>query len=346
MRYCWPIWYSIILAIGLAGASATNADDPRAVALAKEVRDKGWIAYSARSPQRDWDLFLCRPDGSKVRDITNSPEVSEAAPRFSPDGKKLLYRRFPKDTKINHDKWGFKGELVIANADGTNATVLGKDGEFPWASWSPDGKRIACLTLKGITIVDVATNEVVGKLPRKGMYQQLTWSSDGQAFCGVSNNFGEMWTVVRMDAKTGEMNPVNAFQNCTPDWFPDSRRMIFSHRPKQTANKGYGWTQLWMADADGTKRRLVYGEDGRHVYGGATSPDGEYVLFTSCPQDGGGSEKDGAPMGLMRFADVPTITGESKDLRKVHPDTKDGPVLSLPVAWEPHWTYADVVTAP
>jgi len=35
-----------------------------------------------------------------------------------------------------------------------------------------------------------------------------------------------------------------------------------------------------MADADGENRRLVYAEDGRHVYGGHVSPDGKYLLFT------------------------------------------------------------------
>jgi len=28
------------------------------------------------------------------------------------------------------------------------------------------------------------------------------------------------------------------------------------------------------------ERGLVYGEDGRHVYGGCISPDGKFVLFT------------------------------------------------------------------
>ena len=59
------------------------------------------------------------------------------------------------------------------------------------------------------------------------MYQQLFWSPDGKWFCGVTNNLGEMWTVARMDAVTGEINAVNTFQNCTPDWFcelPASRR--------------------------------------------------------------------------------------------------------------------------
>lgn len=336
----WFGWVVLCAAQASFGAEAQSRPDPQAAALAKEVHDKGWIAYSARSPKDDWDLFLCRPDGSDVQNITNTPECSEAAPRFSPDSTKMLYRRFAKETKIDHDKWGFQGELMLANADGSNAAAVGQDGDYPWASWSPDGKQIACLTKKGIQIIDLTTKKVVREIPRKGMYQQLFWSADGKWFCGVTNNLGEMWTVARLDAATGEINAVNTFQNCTPDWFFDSKRVIFSHRPK--GQEGNGWTQLWLADGDGKNRKLIYGEDGLHVYGGATSPDDKYVLCTTSEGDGGGSEKSGAPMHVIRLADTPMITGESKDLRKVHPDTKSGPVLNLPVGWEPHWTYTDV----
>jgi hypothetical protein len=72
-------------------AHATWAEDPGA--LAREVRDKGWIAYAARSDKGDWDLFLCRPDGSNVRNITHTPDANEGYPLFSRDGKRMLYRR-------------------------------------------------------------------------------------------------------------------------------------------------------------------------------------------------------------------------------------------------------------
>ena len=74
-------------------------------------------------------------------------------------------------------------------------------------------------------------------------------------------------------------------------------------------------------------RKLVYGEDGRHVYGGCVSPDGKYVLFTGNMKEDGDPGNAGAPMGLMRLADAPIIAGESKDLRALHPDAKSGPVL-------------------
>ena len=71
--------------------------DPRIPALAAEVRSKGWIVYSARSEAGDWDLFLIRPDGSSRQNITNTPDHGEAAPRFSPNGRRLLYRRLVAD---------------------------------------------------------------------------------------------------------------------------------------------------------------------------------------------------------------------------------------------------------
>lgn len=329
--------------VALAGAA-----DPRTAQLASEVSHRGWIVLSARTEKGDWDLFLMRPDGSQRRNMTATPDFSEVGGRFSPDGKRLLYRRIPIEIKFNHDWWGRAGQLVIAQADGSAPVVY---GEFPWASWSPDGRQIACLEKTGIVIYDVSTKQIVRKLDRKGIYQQLFWSPDGKWFTGTANTYGESWTVVRMNAATGEINAVVKFQNCTPDWMPDSRHVIYSSRPAKQEEAdaaltsasgqpaGYGWTQLWTASADGSSRSLVYGEDGRHIYSGAASPDGRYVLFTRALSDGG---EHTAEIHLMRMADAPGIGGASFALRKLHPGAKSGTLLPLGPGWEPHWTYARI----
>ena len=179
-------------------------------------------------------------------------------------------------------------------------------------------------------------------MDRKGFFQQMTWSPDGKWLVGVANSLEMAWAIGRMEIASGAMNAVSAGDCCTPDWFPDSGRVIFSRRPSGQEGSQYGWTQLWMADADGKNRRLVYGEDGRHVYGGLVSPDGKYVVFTGNDQEDGDPGHRGAPMGLMRLADAPTIGGPSPALRKLHGATKDGPTLALPVGFEPHWTYAQL----
>jgi Tol biopolymer transport system component len=235
---------------------------------------------------------------------------------------------------------------VIANSDGSSPKEFGGEGDLPWASWSPDGKEFACLSLKGITFVDASTGKATRTLKRNGFFQQLTWSPDGEWLSGVSNSFGAAWSVARMNAKTGKANAVSTTDNCTPDWFPDSKRMIFSNRHASDRALGnHGWTQLWMASADGNSPQLVYAEDGRHIYGGHVSPDGKYALFTGNPQEDGDPSNDGAPMALMRLSDAPIIRGDSPSMRSLYPDARTGPVLSLPNGWEPCWTYHEILNA-
>lgn len=319
-----------------------SAGDEHTARLATEVRTKGWIAFAARSEAGDWDLFLMRPDGSVRQALTHTPEWNEAAPQFSRDGNRLLYRRLKRAETIEGNRYGEQGALVLAKSNGSAQRVLAADGQLPWASWSPDGQELAILELKGVSIVDSETGHVRRTFPRRGFFQQMTWSPDGQWLLGVANSFGTGWSIAKMNAVSGEVSPINTVDCCTPDWFPRGEAVIFSWRPPgQKANQGNGWTQLWRAQADGKTRQLVYGEDGRHIYGGNVSPDGQYVLFSGNPQEDGDPEHAGAPMGLIRLADAPIITGQSEELRAKHPGAKNGPVLSLPRGWEPCWTFSE-----
>jgi dipeptidyl aminopeptidase/acylaminoacyl peptidase len=304
--------------------------------LANEVANKGWIVFPARSEHGD-------PDGSHCRPLTRTSEWNEAAPQFSRDGRKLLYRRLKRDEKIEGNRYGEQGCLVVVNTDGTGERILGADGELPWASWSPDGQEFATLSIRGVTFVDSTTGQVRRTFPRKGLFQQLTWSPDGTSLIGVANSFGTGWSIARMNAENGEVTAVNTVDCCTPDWFPDAHAVIFSWRPPgQKTNRGIGWTQLWRADADGKNRRLIYGEDGRHIYGGHISPDGQYALFTGNPEEDGDPQHAGAPMGLVRLSDTPIIGGASPELRAHHAHAKTGPVLVLRSGWEPCWTYNEI----
>lgn len=329
---------ALVIAVGAASlARSSGVDDLRA-----EVRDRGWIAYAALTEKGDMDLFECRPDGRAVRNITRTPGSNEGLLRFSPDGSMLLFRRIPRAEKFDNNRHGEQGVLLLARRDGSQPKALGAEGQHPWASWSPDGKQLLCLSPKGFSIVDAASGQTVRTFPRKGFFQQPTWSPDGQWLVGVANSFGESWSVARMNFASGEALLVNKLNCCTPDWFPDGQNVIFSWRPPgQGVNNGHGWTQLWRNSADGRIPQLVYGEDGRHVYGGHVSPDGKYVLFTGNPQEDGDPGSGGAPMGLMRLADAPIIGGASSALRANYPAAKAGPVLALPSGWEPCWTFSE-----
>jgi len=345
MRFWKLVFISIIIVDTASQVKSTQQESPlfakgdndaRIIALANEVHSKGWIIYSAHTNKGDWDLFLMSPDGSDSRNITNTPGFNEAAARFSPDGQKILYYRMPKDVAVDNNKYGIY-DLVIADSDGANPVVWGND--YNWASWGPDGKKLACLSIKVIRLIDVSTKKTIKELSRRGIVQQLVWSPDGKWFIGTANGLGQYWNIGRMKESTGEINVVSETNryNCTPDWLPDSQRVVYSRGI--IPNVG-GWAQLWTADGDGNGKRVLYAEEGRHIYGSCVSPDGKYVLFTSSQHDLGEVDNSQTTMAIIRFQDAPIIIGKNEVLRKTCHDANNGPVLHLFCGWEPHWTYA------
>jgi Tol biopolymer transport system component len=316
------------LLLAMTGSSGQAGD---VETLANEVRSRGWICFGARTPAGDWDLFVMRPDGTGRRNLTNTPDANEGLPRFSPDGKRLIYRRIPRGERFDNNRHGAQGQLMIARRDGSDPKSLGEEGAYAWASWMPDSQRLAFLEPKGIRILDLATGQSTTPVKRHGIYQQMIVSPNGQEVCGVSNSFGASWMVARVELTKNRANAVSRLDCCTPDWFPDSQRLVFSGRPGT-------WTQLWQARVDGTGTQLLYAEDGRHVYGGSASPDGAYILFTGNQNEDGDAQADGAPMNLMRVADAPMIGGDSAELARKYPQARRGPLLTLPPGWEPHWT--------
>ena len=200
---------------------------------------KGWIAFSAKTEAGDWDLFICRPDGSDRRPLTTTRDFHEAGVRFSPDGERILYYRMPKSEPLDNNTYG-TFELIMADADGSHAETLGPN--YRWATWGPDGSQIACLAGSTIRIVNLTTRKTVRDLPRKGIVQQLGWSPDGKWFAGTANGLGPYWNIGRMNADTGAVNAVSETDryNCTPDWFPDSQAdcLLARDRPRTGRFRG------------------------------------------------------------------------------------------------------------
>jgi len=334
------------LSLVLGGAFSTVAGaadaSPGASELAKEVAGKGWILFSAKTPQGDYDLFVSRPDGSAKRNLTQTPEWNEYGGRFSPDSKRVLYRRQKKGERINHDLWGALGALVVANADGSGAVVQGNDGEYPWASWSPDGKQFACLYKREgkIRIIEAESKKVIKELPRQGIFQQLYWSPNGRQLVGTANLNGQDWNILSIDLESGKATLLSRALNCTADWFQgDAGRVIYSNRTPGVGSD-YGFTMLMQATADGKSRTLIYGERGRHIYYGCTSPDDKYAIF-SVPESDGGTD---AEMAIVRLADTPLVVPDDySQLKTLYPEAKGGPVLRLAQpGFEPYWTYAEL----
>jgi Tol biopolymer transport system component len=317
------------------------AAEPDSADVAREVHGLGYIAFSAVGDAGDWDLYMMRPDGSDRRRLTDTREFNETGVRFSPDGKRLLYYRQPTTEAVDNNKYGTH-DLMIADVANTGTVNFGRG--LTWATWGPDSGTLSALSPRGIHFVDVTTRNVLRTLPRRGVIEQLVWSPDGRALVGTANGLGQYWNVGVLDASSGKITAVSEIEryNCTPDWMPDSRHVIYSRGTIPDKNER---AQLWIAAPDGQDRHMLYAEAGRHIYGGAASPDKRYLLFSRSVEDLGKVDHAKTTLAIIRVADTPMLGDDDGGLRNQFPSAKRTIRLDLGPGWEPHWTGAVLSTS-
>jgi len=154
--------------------------------------DGATIAYR-RNPEPDSDfadIWVMGVDGSNKRNLTNSPEFSNWAPAWTPDGRIVF---------SSMREGGGALELWSMAADGSQLKRL-SEGWCEYPQPSPDGTEFVCAAAVGgrydIIIVDAAggrrpltTTPVTEFGP--------TWSPDGE-WIVFSRDTGERWELLRV----------------------------------------------------------------------------------------------------------------------------------------------------
>jgi TolB protein len=200
--------------------------------------DGSQIAYR-RNPSTgsdNADIWVMNVDGTEKRNLTNSPQLSNWAPTWTPDGR-IAFSRASAGGVL---------ELWTMNADGSNASRLAP-GWCEYAAPSPDGTQFVCAAAVGgvydIVVVDAATGErqAITNTPRTEFGP--SWSRDG-AWIAFSRDLGERWELlVAHPDGTGERSV--ASEGVFSTWEPDNR----------LAWSGPGGVNV--ADADGTDRSTL-----------------------------------------------------------------------------------------
>jgi Tol biopolymer transport system component len=163
--------------------------------------DAGWspdgsqIAFAsdrARSSGRT-EIYVMDADGTNVRRVTTLPRKAkfDFAPRFSPDGTKLVFTRYITDTG--------RSALFTVRVDGGGLKQL-----TPWgngaedADWSPDGKKLVfeaypdlgsrgevfTIDADGQQLTNLTDNDRSG-----GGSSDPVWSLDGTKILFLSEHF-------------------------------------------------------------------------------------------------------------------------------------------------------------
>lgn len=188
-------------------------------------KDGEWIAFDGYKGTARANVvtecWVIRTDGTEARKVARG-----ATPRWSPDGKQLLFMREER-ADLGRPGGDVVGVFVI-DADGTNERRL-FDGR--WPEWSPDGKRVA-FSVGGIPqggarpMSRVCVANLDGSNLREvALGDCPSWSPDGKkiACCFVDRALGPpMIRVAEVDSEEQSFAGIGWFR---ANWSADGKSL-------------------------------------------------------------------------------------------------------------------------
>lgn len=170
---------------------------------------KSILYESDRGGQEYYDLFAIPSAGGEAVNLTNTPDISETSPQFSPDGSTLAISYKPKTASVPDIALLDWRTHAVRNLTKEQA----KDQLWGFVAWSPDGKSIfATRTFVGFTDssiykVNVATGERENLTPHQGqvLYAGSSLSADGRTLLITSNEKGGYSNIALLDVASKKL---------------------------------------------------------------------------------------------------------------------------------------------
>ena len=218
----------------------------------------GDIAFSRPTEVGYFDVFAAAPDGSNVRNVTNSASRDDHDPVWSPDGSQLAFWSIPY--------------VATIDADGSGQADLRWGGE---PSFSPDGSRIAYSTTARFfpesnqeifvmnrdgSGVRNLTNEPLG--PEWGHDYAAAWSPDGTQVA-FSRILGSATGIYAIGADGTGLTQLVSGPAAHPDWAPDGNAIVFDAFGDVYQVDATGLVQLTSSAAD--DKYPVFAPDGTKI---------------------------------------------------------------------------------
>jgi Tol biopolymer transport system component len=180
--------------------------------------DGQWITYVTVP---DKALWRTRIDGSERLQLTDPGALWAALPRWSPDGKQLVFMG-----RTLSSNW--RAYLISANGGKFEELIPSATAGYD-PNWMPDGKSVVLSlgnlgpTAQGISVVDLATRKVTD-LPGSDHLFSPRVSPDGKTIVGITTDTEHlMFFDVASQRWTEELNMLAGY----PSWSRDGQYLYF-----------------------------------------------------------------------------------------------------------------------
>jgi len=304
--------------------------------------DGQWILFQQDVGGNElWDIFAVPSEGGEIVNLTNTPDIREESPRWSPDGKTISVNYKPKDGTV------YDLALLEWATHKVSKVTHEASPDHSWNSvaWSPDGKTLYAnrfeisFTDADVYAVDVRSGKTTNLTAHQGKVLNFasSLSPDEKTLLITSNRKGGYQNVALLDIPTTKVTWVTdtKWEANSGDFSPTGKSFTY------TLNAD-GLPDVYLVDASSMRAEklpLGAGVNALAAYPNSFSPSGDRLLLSheSSVQPGDFWIYDIASRStqrLSRSAVASLGSAPMPDSQIVHYKTFDGKTISA-LMWVP-----------